>query len=736
MHTPNEQDGRRQEDEAKKIRYRFAFDIGGTFTDLVLLGSDGSLKTAKVLSDQSNVVAPIANGVLQLCHDYDINLNAIDELVVGATTAVTNLVIERKGAKTALITTKGFRDVVAIGRELRYDIYNLHAPGPDPIIDRALRLEIDERTDAKGTIVRSPSSDAIKSTLADAKSLGAESIAVCLLHSFSNPQHELMVRELAKLECPGLPVSLSHEVLGELREYERSIATILNAYVMPKVGNYLNTIETGLRAIGLNTNLRVMQSNGGVISKSFGAKFPIRLLESGPAAGALGAAHAAKSLAMPDLIAFDMGGTTAKACLISKGDPGITTEFEAARTQRFKKGSGLPVRIPTVDLIEIGAGGGSIAQVDTTGLLKVGPQSAGSMPGPACYELGGRLPTVTDAALLLGYLDPAARLSNAVTLSYDSASKAMDEHVAAKLGVSIHEAAAGVHRIVCEQMAAAAKIHAVEKAKDIRKSTVLAFGGAGPLHARELARRTAVKHIVVPSSSGVFSAFGLLVAPMKLDMVRTRYLKLDDINFKELEQFLKAMEEQLSHELEAASTLPANAAESKAQAKLEHHGKNEEDASSQKRASYRFVRSADMRYVGQGFEVATALPADLSMADPNDIRASFETQYRRLFGSSIEGAALEILNWRVEAYASQGQAIHTLSSQIETRSQKSVKHRSAYFPCIRNWVNTPVLSEYELPYAHEKQGPALIEQAGSTVVIGPGDRYHKDQFGNIHIFIA
>ncbi|NCX03959.1 MAG: hypothetical protein EBV72_13965, partial [Betaproteobacteria bacterium] len=249
-----------------------------------------------------------------------------------------------------------------------------------------------------------------------------------------------------------------------------------------------------------------MQSNGGVISKSFGAKFPIRLLESGPAAGALGAAHAAKSLAMPDLIAFDMGGTTAKACLISKGDPGITTEFEAARTQRFKKGSGLPVRIPTVDLIEIGAGGGSIAQVDTTGLLKVGPHSAGSMPGPACYGLGGRLPTVTDAALLLGYLDPAAKLSNAVSLSYDSASKAMDEHVAAKLGISIHEAAAGVHRIVCEQMAAAAKIHAVEKAKDIRKCTLLAFGGAGPLHARELARRTAAHHIVVPSSSGVFSA--------------------------------------------------------------------------------------------------------------------------------------------------------------------------------------------------------------------------------------
>jgi N-methylhydantoinase A/oxoprolinase/acetone carboxylase beta subunit len=306
------------------------------------------------------------------------------------------------------------------------------------------------------------------------------------------------------------------------------------------------------------------------------------------------------------------------------------------------------------------------------------------MPGPACYGLGGKLPTVTDAALLLGYLDPAAKLSNAVSLSYDSASKAMDEHVAAKLGISIHEAAAGVHRIVCEQMAAAAKIHAVEKAKDIRKCTLLAFGGAGPLHARELARRTAARHIVVPSSSGVFSAFGLLVAPMKLDMVRTRYLKLDDIDFKELEQFLKAMEEQLGRELKAASTEPGNPAESEAQTKLEHHGQNNEDPALQNRASYRFVRSADMRYVGQGFEVATALPADLSMANPTGIKASFETQYRRLFGSSIDGAALEILNWRIEAYASQGQAIQTLVRQIGNSSQKSVKRRSAYFPCIRD----------------------------------------------------
>lgn len=701
------------------LRYRFAFDIGGTFTDLVLLGRDGTLHSAKVLSDPCNVVAPIAKALLQLCNAHNIDLETIDDLVVGATTAVTNLVIERKGARTALITTKGFRDVVAIGRELRYDIYNLHAPGPDPIIDRHLRLEIDERTDAQGRSIRPPDRRALESVLSNAKSLGAESLAVCLLHSFSNPQHELMVREIAQTIDPSLPVSLSHEVLGELREYERTIATILNAYVMPKVSDYLETIESGLAVIGLNAKLLVMQSNGGVISKSFGARFPIRLLESGPAAGALGAAHTAVALGHKHFIAFDMGGTTAKACLINDGEPGITTEFEAARTQRFKKGSGLPVRIPTIDLIEIGAGGGSIAYIDNTGLLKVGPHSAGSQPGPACYGLGGELPTVTDAALLLGYLDPAANLSDAVKLQYDLASQAMKAHVADKLGLSIHEAAAGVHRIVCEQMAAAAKIHAVEKAKDIRQCSLLAFGGAGPLHARELARRTACQHIIVPSSSGVFSAFGLLVAPMKLDLVRTRYLKLDAVDFQALEQFIVSIEDQLGRELEAS------------------HVKNDGMITAiQNRYPYRFVRYADMRYVGQGFELTTRLPENLSTTTVDDIRAAFEHQYRLMFGTSIEGAPLEVLNWRVQAFAHQGQAILPIVNQAPSGGVTSARRRRAFFPCVRDWVETPVIAEQSLPVGQTQTGPALIEQAGSTVVVGPSDCYHKDRFGNIHIALA
>jgi len=705
---------------SKSKRFRFAFDIGGTFTDLVLRGSDGSLLTAKVLSDPINVLAPIARGLLQLCLEHRIAIESIDELVVGATTAVTNLIIERKGSRTALITTKGFRDVIAIGRELRYDIYNLAAPGPDEMIDRSLRLEIDERTDAQGMVLKAPSVQAITSLIDEAVSKGAEAIAVCLLHSFSNPQHEVMIREVAQKISPKLFLSLSHEVLGELREYERTVATVLNAYVAPKVGDYLDMIQNGLRAIGLQANLRVMQSNGGIISKSFGERFPIRLLESGPAAGALGAAHAGLELGLSNLMAFDMGGTTAKACLISDGEPGITTDFEAARTHRFKKGSGLPVRIPTVDLIEIGAGGGSIAHVDATGLLKVGPQSAGSSPGPACYGLGGRLPTVTDAAVLMGYLDPQANLSDQVQLQADLAARAMDEHVAQVLGLSVSDAAAGVHRIVCEQMAAAAKIHAVEKAKDIRRSTLLAFGGAGPIHAREVARRTSMTQIVIPASAGVFSAFGLLIAPMKLDLVRTRYQKLTEINLQETEQLLRSMELALTHELNQAA----------ASAHSGHEGEE------QHLGSYRFARQAEMRYIGQGFEVATPLVADLLTGSIEDLISAFETRYRQLFGTQLQGSAVEVLNWRVEAFAADVNRLAATKASVRPQTSARPARRLAFFPCLREWFDTPVLQDSELLPGASRQGPALIEQSGSTVVVGPGDLFFADKLGNIHVSLS
>lgn len=691
------------------VRYQYAFDIGGTFTDCVLLGSNGSVYTTKVLSNHDHVVGPILVGLEQLLQANAIRIEQVQDVVVGATTAVTNLIIERKGAVTGLISTKGFRDVIEIGREIRYDLYDLTAPGPDPIVPRELRVEVDERLTAAGTVIQEPQDADIESAIRQLVEGGAKAIAVCLLHSYNNPAHERRVRQVAQKVAPDIPISLSSEVLGELREYERTVATVLNAYVMPMVGDYLGVIETGLRDAGVNATLQIMQSNGGVISRELGERMPIRMLESGPAAGALGAAHSARTANLADVLAFDMGGTTAKACLITNGTPSVTTEFEAARLKRFKKGSGLPVRLPTVDLIEIGAGGGSIAHIDSTGLLKVGPHSAGSNPGPACYGLGGELPTVTDAALVLGYLDPKGSLSGTVKLRLDLAEAAIDKHIAQPLSMSVVEAANGIHRIVCEHMAAAAKIHAVEKGKDVRKYTLLAFGGAGPIHSREVARRAGCRKFLIPANAGVFSAFGLLVASMKVDAVRTRFTRLDSIDWSSIKPLLLELRDHLRAQLVSAGVDPK---------------------------AIVFRHSADMRYVGQGFEVETQLSDSLDSFDKLDFEARFNAAYAELFGSHLTNQKIEIVNWRVEAAAAPDKLPGLEGVSVTAGVTQDKRVRKAYFPDANAFIDTPVLHESELIPGQDYAGPALVEQAGSTVVIGPGDRYEVDQFGNLRVTLT
>ncbi len=694
------------QDTSTPIQYRYAFDIGGTFTDCVLLGSNGAVHTTKILSDYNHVAGPILSGLQQMLSNHSIEIDQIQEVVVGATTAVTNLIIERKGALTGLISTKGFRDVIEIGREIRYDLYDLTAMGPDPIVSRDFRVEVDERITATGAVVRELSDADVEHAVQQLIRSGAQSIAVCLLHSYNNPAHEQQVKRVAQRLAPLIPISLSYEVLGELREYERTVATVLNAYVMPMVGNYLSLIENGLRNFGINATLQIMQSNGGVITRELGERMPIRMLESGPAAGALGAAHSAQAVKLPDVLAFDMGGTTAKACLISDGKPSITTEFETARLKRFKKGSGLPVRLPTVDLIEIGAGGGSIAHIDSTGLLKIGPHSAGSSPGPACYDLGGTLPTVTDAALVLGYLDPEGSLSGSVKLRLDLAQAAIDKHVAKPLGLSVVEAANGIHRIVCEHMATASKIHAVEKGKDVRKYTLLAFGGAGPIHGREVARRAGCTSFLIPANAGVFSAFGLLVAPMKVDAVRTRFARLDTIDWDSIQSLLHEMQEHLREQLQSAGV---------------------------DRLVIRFRLSADMRYVGQGFEVETELPDSLELLSQDDIEARFNEAYAKLFGTHLTNQKIEFINWRVEGFAASVELPNLMRADAHLSSVSHKTSRKAYFPDANAFLDTAVLHESSLTPGEVHEGPALIEQAGSTVVIGPSDHYSIDQFGNLHV---
>lgn len=689
------------------LRFRFGFDIGGTFTDLVLSGSDGTARTTKVLSRHDDIVAPIVDGLRSLLASQGAAPAQVDEVVAGATTAVTNLVIERKGAPTGLVATKGFGDVIEIGRELRYDIYDLAAGYPEPIVPRELRAEIDERVDAQGVLLRIPADAEIEAVVRRLVAAGAQALAVCLLHAYRNPENEERVREVACRVAPGVPVSLSSEVVSEIREYERSVATVLNAYAMPMIGGYLAGIEAGLARMGIRATLRIMQSNGGIISREYAERMPIRMLESGPAAGAIGAALLARRIGAPDLLAFDMGGTTAKACLISAGEPEVTTEFEAARVRRFKKGSGFPVRLPTIDLIEIGAGGGSIAAVDSSGLLKVGPRSAGSEPGPACYGLGGIEPTVTDAALLLGYLDPAGTLSGAVTLRPDLAQKAIAARVAAPLGMSVMEAASGIHRIVCEHMAAAAKIHAAEKGRDLRHYMLLAFGGAGPLHAREVARRIGCREILVPSNAGVFSAVGLLGAPVKADMVRTYYTKLADVDWPHVEALFDGMAQRLGTELAGSGVAP--------------------DA-----IAYR--RSAEMRYVGQGFEVNATLP-DGRRAASDEIAARFHDAYEAQYGHRLPGQPIEALSWRMEAVGRVDwpEAAWDIGPG---RTAADARFRPAFFPEHGRFFDTPVLLENELADGAWRDGPLLIEQPGSTLVAGPGDRVAMDRDGIIHVVLV
>ncbi len=692
----------------KEVRFRFGFDIGGTFTDLVLSGSDGSLHAGKVLTRHDQVVAPIIDGLKRILAAHRISPAQVDHVVAGATTAVTNLVIERKGACTGLIATEGFRDVIEIGRELRYDVYDLTAAFPEPIVPRALRGELPERIDHRGTVLRVPRDEDIERVVLQLRQAGVQAIAVCLLHSYRNPVHEERVRTVAQRVAPEVSISLSSEVVGEIREYERSVATVLNAYVMPMVGTYLTEIETGLKANGINATLQIMQSNGGIISREFGERMPLRMLESGPAAGALGATYTARRSGLLHVVAFDMGGTTAKACLISNGEPEVTTEFETARVHRFKKGSGWPVRLPIVDLIEIGAGGGSIAYIDQTGLLKVGPRSAGSSPGPACYGLGGMEPTVTDAAMLLGYLDPKGSLSGEVRLRPDLAEQAIKSRIAEPLGLSVIEAASGIHRIVCEHMAAAAKIHAVEKGKDIRRYTLLGFGGAGPLHCREVARRSGCTDIVIPANAGVFSAFGLLVAPMKVDMVRTFFSSLSEIDWAAIETLFATMKDRLQKDL-AAAGVPSDAIE--------------------------YRRTADMRYIGQGFEVNAEMPATLLRGCTDEVAARFHGAYERQFGHRLVDQSIEALNWRLEGtvHVQWPEMIQTPTVRSENLVQRS---RPAFFPDIDRFVDTPVLREDELVDGRPREGPALIEQAGSTIVIGPGDCFAMDRTGNIKITLA
>ncbi|MER3449065.1 MAG: methylhydantoinase [Chloroflexota bacterium] len=673
--------------------YRVGVDIGGTFTDLVLLDdSAGEWQVAKTLTTPAAPEEAVVAGLAELLAASGLRSEQVDRIIHG-TTLVTNAIIERKGAPTGLITTEGFRDVLEIGREHRYDMYDIFIELPKPLVPRHLRLGVRERVLADGSVLIPLDEAEVRRAVRQLVAAGVKAVAVCFLHSYANPAHERQAADIIKGEAPQLWVSLSSEVAPEIREYDRFSTTVANVYVRPLVDRYLETLVRRVRGLGLGCEVLIMLSGGGVATVETARQFPIRLVESGPAAGALAAAFLAGEAGFPDVLAFDMGGTTAKACLIENGQPLTSPEFEVARTYRFKKGSGLPVKVNVIELIEIGAGGGSIARVDSLGLLKVGPESAGAEPGPACYGRGGTEPTVTDADLVLGYLDPNYFLGGRMRLDRAAAEAAVGR-LAERLGLSLVEAAWGIHEVVTENMAAAARVHAIERGKDIRKFPLFAFGGAGPVHVYRLAQKLGLKRFVCPPGAGATSALGLLVAPLAFDFVRSYYGRLDAIDWEVVNRLLAEME-------------------AEGRALLGRAGLSPEEVT--------VVRTADFRYAGQGHEVNVVLPeGELGEGFVGEILRRFVAEYRRLYHRAGPEVPVEAVTWRVKVSGPKPAIAPRRAGQRPGRPEDALKgYRPAYFAEYGDFRPTPVYDRYALGPGTVLEGPAIIEERESTVVLGP-----------------
>lgn len=688
-------------------RFRFGFDIGGTFTDFVLIDTaTGAVRTYKTLTTPRDPSRAVVEGWRALTGAPDVGPAAV-ELAVHGTTLITNALIEREGAVTGLVTTKGFRDVLEMRKEMRYDIYDLLITLPDPLVPRPLRLEVDERMSASGEVLTPLDVQELEPLAETLRAAEVEAVAVCFLHSYRSAAHERLAGAWLRERLPGVAVSLSSDVAPEIREYERTSTTVANAYVQPIAENYLRTLGEQLREEGFAHNLYLMLSSGGITTLETAARFPIRLVESGPAAGVLAAVFYGELIGERDLVSFDMGGTTAKMCLIKDGRPEMASTFEIARVHRFKRGSGLPVQVRSIELIEIGAGGGSIARVDELGLLKVGPSSAGADPGPACYGLGGTEPTVTDADLVLGYLNPDNFLGGRMKLSVADAEAAIRRVLAEPLGMSVVEAAWGVHQVVNESMTAATRIHVAERGADVRRMRMISFGGAGPVHADAVARALKMRGTIIPSGAGVTSALGFLTAPTSFELARSVVGPLSVERFDELDAVYAELEEE-------------------GRALLAEAGVDE--------SAMRFVRQADLRHAGQGHDIVLELPfARLQGVDlEGELQPLFYDRYASMYGHAHRHLSLEIVTCRVTASGPRP----TLSLEPDEPRHLSAESaqrgvRPAYFREAGGFVETPIYERAALTPEATFRGPAVIEEKDSTAVIGPGAEITVDRFLNI-----
>jgi N-methylhydantoinase A len=667
---------------------RLAVDIGGTFTDLAL-EQGGRRVTTKVLTTPAAPEEGVLAGVAGILEAADLAPADITILIHG-TTLATNAVIERKGARTALITTEGFRDVLALGNESRYDQYDLNIVLPEPLVPRHLRLTVPERLDNEGHVLLPLDEAAVRSLVPVLRREGAESVAVGFLHGFVNPAHELRVRAILAELMPGLPVSLSCEVSPEMREWERFSTTAANAYVQPLMARYLTRLEAALRAMGLSAPIFMMLSGGGLTTIETACRFPIRLVESGPAGGAIFSAHVARQCGLSSVLSFDMGGTTAKICLIDDFRPQTARSFEVARVGRFRRGSGLPLRIPVIEMVEIGAGGGSLAHVDTMGRIAVGPESAGADPGPACYGHGGTRPAVTDANLLLGRYDPDRFAGGSMKLDRTAAEAAMDAHVGAALALPADMAALGVVEMVDENMANAARVHAIESGKTQDGRILIAFGGGGPVHACRVAEKVGISRVLVPSGAGVGSAIGFLRAPVGYEVVRSLYQRFSSFDVGAVNALLSDMAAEARRVVMQAS-FGAPLAES---------------------------RVAFMRYVGQGHEIPVKLPArTLSQDDVTLIRSAYDTEYSRFYDRPVPGSDVEIMSY----------AVMVATTPEPVADPPPAPGGGPAVPAQRWKVRDPASGEVDdwaiydrasLPLGATLSGPAIIAEDETSTLVG------------------
>ena len=669
-------------------RARLGVDIGGTFTDVALEAGDRR-HTIKVLT----TAAPedgVMEGIAAVLGAAAMNLGDID-LIIHGTTLATNALIERKGAVTALITTEGFRDSVEMGTESRFEQYDVFMDKPPPLVPRRRRHGVPERLNARGTVLLPLDEGAVEALVPVLESDGVESVAIGFLHSFVNPDHERRTRDILTARLPGLAITLSSDVSPEMREYERFSTACANAYVQPLMARYLTRLENQLGELGLKGALFVMLSGGGVATLETAIRFPVRLVESGPAGGAIFASHIAAEGGLDRVLSFDMGGTTAKICLIDEAKPQTARSFEVARVYRFLKGSGLPIRVPVIEMVEIGAGGGSLAHIDQTGRIAVGPESAGASPGPACYGQGGTVPAVTDADLVMGRIDASLFSGGRMQLDTAAASEALRTAVGAPLGLSDELAAYGVGEMVDENMANAVRVHAIESGKTIGGRTLVAFGGAAPLHAARIAEKLDIDRVVVPVNAGVGSAVGFLRAPVAYEVVRSNYQRLHGLDTG----LVNAMLEDMAAEARAIVERSAPGAD-----RVE-------------------TRTAFMRYIGQGHEIAVALPLrTLTSGDDAVIREAFEAAYQTLYDRLIPGVDIEILSWIV-AVSSAPEALPPANGDASPFEAAAEGSRQVFDPASGAYLEAAVYRREALAPGARISGPAVIAEDETSTVVTP-----------------